>query len=44
MTVGYFKTWGAPMGYPIGASIGAPLKKYRPEQITVKELKSKIRV
>ena len=30
------------MGYPIGEPIGVPLKKYRLEQITVKELKSKV--
>ena len=30
------------MGYPIGVSTGVPLKKYRPEQITVKELKANI--
>ena len=31
------------MGYPIGVAIGAPLRKYRPEQITGKELSNKIR-
>ena len=31
------------MGYPIDVPIGVPLKKYRPEQITVKELKADIR-
>ena len=31
------------MGYPIGVPIVSPLKKYRPEQMTVKDLKSKIR-
>ena len=31
-------------GLLIGVPIGVPLKKYRPEQITVKELKSNIRV
>ena len=40
---GYLKTWGTPLRYPIGVPIGAPLKKYRPEQITVKELKADIR-
>ena len=30
------------MGYSIGVSTGVPLKKYRPEQITVKELKANI--
>ena len=31
------------MGYPTGVQIGVPLKKYRPEQMTVKELNSKVR-
>ena len=39
----YFKTWGTPLEYRIGVHIGVPLKKYRPEQITVKELKANIR-
>ena len=40
---GYFKTWGTPLGYSIGVPVGVPLKKYRPEQITVKKLKADIR-
>ena len=31
------------MGYPTGVQIGVPLKKYRPEKMTVKELNSKVR-
>ena len=31
------------MGYPTGVPIDVFLKKYRPEQITVKELDDKIR-
>ena len=31
------------MGYPTDVQIGVPLKKYRPEQMTVKELNSKVR-
>ena len=31
------------MGCPIGVPTGVPLKKYRPKQMTVKDLKSKIR-
>ena len=31
------------MGYPIRVSISVPLEKYKPEKMTVKELKSKTR-